>query len=348
MNTLTAILSLLTIAFFATGVFHSNPPQPGESIAFSLNKSIKTGYGHSICFRGNGDFVACSSGQSHLFEKGKLKSSTQIFAYWAGNPQVSPDGKICYAGLNKVNLESGKNQYLDLERQFETGLKSSPQPGHFEVRYSAWSEDAKDLAVFVNYRNPRGIGVSSEYDGPRTRLLLLDGQSLKVRHVLRHDAGFSDRQVVTISDRHIAAADNTIRIWERESGKLLHTISTENAYCPSLCFDASGEHLAVGRVNGSIEVYEIGTGERVYVRPKLHRGRPMALAFHPDGDWLMSGGEDEVIYAINWKNKAETPVQLPIGDRIEGIAFSPKNKNEMYVSAKFRQEQILIYEVCID
>jgi WD40 repeat protein len=348
MNALTLIISLSAFAIIGMGIMQAQPSGSEESINFSLNKEIKEGYGHSICFHENGDFVACNSGIAHLFEGEKLKSSTQIYSFWSGEPTISDDGQTCFAGLNKVNLNTGKSEYLDLKTQFEKGLESGPERGHFEVRYSCWAPDARDVAVFINFRNPRGIGVTSDYSGPRTRLLLLDGKTLKVRHVLRHDAGFSDRQAVTISKDHIAAADNVVRIWERETGKILHKITTDNAYCPSLCFDASGQYLAVGRVGGSIEVYEVKSGERLFVREKLHSGRPMALAFHPDGNWLMSGGEDQVIFATHWKNADQASIKLPVDDKVEGIAFSPVDKNLMYVSAKFQDERILIYEVCID
>lgn len=352
MNVLSLILSFTVLVFFGMGIFKSEPAEGGESITFSLKKEIEEGYGHSICFRENGDFMACNWGLIHLFKKGKLKASTRINSFHAGEPSVSGDGKTCYPGLNKVDLQAEKTEYLDLKDQFETGLNTetvgSPHPGHFEVRYSAWSKNGRDLAVFINFRNPRGIGVTTDYSGPDTRLLLLDGQSLKVRHVLRHDAGWSDRQVVSFSDKHVASAANAIRIWDIESGELLHEISTESDYCPSLCFDPSGKYLAAGRVGGSIEVFEVSSGKRVFFRSDLHSDRPMALAFHPDGNWLFSGGEDEMIFATDWKNSDKASVKLSVGDRVEGIAFSPYNKNEMYVSAKFRKERILIYEVSID
>ncbi len=79
--------------------------------------------------------------------------------------------------------------------------------------------------------------------------------------------------------------------------------------------------FASGTQNGNIQLWNLNTGERVYVLP-AHRGVVRAITFSEDGRRLASGGLDGAkIWDVQRRNLIR-PINVPIGLSIDSIAFS--------------------------
>ncbi|MBJ6761474.1 pentapeptide repeat-containing protein [Myxococcaceae bacterium JPH2] len=76
------------------------------------------------------------------------------------------------------------------------------------------------------------------------------------------------------------------RVWDVETGALLHTLPPEDGQLYAAAFSADGAWLATGSSRGMVRVFDARTGKE---RAKRKRTKVLALAFSPDGSLLLSG-----------------------------------------------------------
>ena len=118
-------------------------------------------------------------------------------------------------------------------------------------------------------------------------------------------------------------SDNTIRIWDIESSKLIHSISGYGSDFPSLAFGSTSNELilAGGSGDNTIKLWDVKTWREVRVIPG-HSGWIDVVAFAPSGAILASGSSDETIKI--WDVKAGHELITLPGHKglVDSIAFS--------------------------
>ncbi len=90
-----------------------------------------------------------------------------------------------------------------------------------------------------------------------------------------------------------ACMDKTIRLWDVETGQLVHTLATGGELF-DIAFSPDGSLVAAATNSRTVELWSIEDGRRLHVLP--HGGEVVALAFSPDGTVLASGAYDALIY----------------------------------------------------
>lgn len=127
------------------------------------------------------------------------------------------------------------------------------------------------------------------------------------------------------SDGLIAAAgvDGDVTFWSSVARQSMPPIIGDSEIF-SVAFDPSGHHLAVGRANGTIQLFEIVGPVAVEAtsRRDAHPGGVMGLAFSPDGKLLASGGADSRVRV--WKPNTIEPVKEMSGHTatVTDVAFN--------------------------
>ena len=226
-----------------------------------------------------------------------------------------------------------------------------PVPG-FRVNLLDFSGDGRRLVLadsdshvlIWDFENPPVNGhprVATEFETPAnfvrfyaggTRIFtasdkeirIIDGQTYAVR--LATPLGES-RTIIETSPALPATVAlgtaNKVTLWvDRDDNRLdLTELPQAMARVSALVFGPDGKHLAVGREDGTIEIFDVATRRQVF-NAWRHDGAVRSLAFSPDNARLVSAGRD--LYAIVWsiRNANEVFRRLSFCRRILRAAFS--------------------------
>jgi WD40 repeat protein len=84
--------------------------------------------------------------------------------------------------------------------------------------------------------------------------------------------------------------DNTVRLWEAASGKLLRTLEGHRSGVMSVAFDGAGRTLASGSDDKTVRLWEAASGKLLHTL-EGHLGPVRAVTFAPHGGYLVAAGD---------------------------------------------------------
>jgi WD40 repeat protein len=88
--------------------------------------------------------------------------------------------------------------------------------------------------------------------------------------------------------------DETIRIWDAETGATLRTLQGHSNFVFSTCFCPDGHYIASGSWDSSIRIWDAETGATLRTL-QGHSGYIYSTCFSPDGHYIASGSWDSSI-----------------------------------------------------
>lgn len=120
-----------------------------------------------------------------------------------------------------------------------------------------------------------------------------------------------------------ASWDQTVRLWDVNTGQLLHTLGEHTNEVWSVAFSPDGQTLASADWDGNILLWNPRNGR---LRKTLagHTGGVTSVVFSPDGQTLASGRADQTIRLWNtrtWKLKRTLTGHTHV---VYSVAFSPE------------------------
>ena len=118
--------------------------------------------------------------------------------------------------------------------------------------------------------------------------------------------------------------DGALCVWDLEARDKLLTLE---AGVTAIGFDAAGRYLAAGtfsQTGQSVVVWDFEKQEKVFDLPG-HHDRINAVAFSPDGSWLVSGSDDSTVRVWNVLT-GRLAVARQFDAAVQSLAFSPDGK----------------------
>ena len=90
------------------------------------------------------------------------------------------------------------------------------------------------------------------------------------------------------------SADNSIRLWDVDSGLELRALIGHQNWIRSLSVSSDGQKLASGSNDRTVKIWNVSSG-RVMLDLAGHEGPVEAVLFSPDDRWIVSGSSDNSI-----------------------------------------------------
>jgi WD40 repeat protein len=93
----------------------------------------------------------------------------------------------------------------------------------------------------------------------------------------------------------VTASDNTAKLWEAESGKLLHDLTGHTDNVASAEFSPDGKYIVTASWDGTAKVWEAESGELKH-NIVIHKNRVNSAKFSPDGKYILTIESNETAF----------------------------------------------------
>ena len=119
------------------------------------------------------------------------------------------------------------------------------------------------------------------------------------------------------------SSDNTIRLWNANTGATLKILTGYRYDVNSVAFSPDGNTIASGNSDDIIRLWDVNTGDELMSPLTGHSGGVNSVAFNPDGQTIASGSNDDTIRL--WDVNTGDQLQKYTGHSgpVYSVAFSP-------------------------
>jgi WD40 repeat protein len=255
-------------------------------------------------------------------EKGEALHTLECHSHWVLDVSVTADGKKTVIGswdgtLKVLDLEKGKALH-SLEDSGEALAVSLAADGRKAVIGSrdgtlkVWELETDKGLHPLEGHSEAVLAVSLTADGRRAISGSLDGilkvwdiETGKVFHTLEDPSAWVLAMSVTADGRKAVCAcgdmdtpaselRHTVKVWDLETGKAVHTLEGHSAYVTDVSLTADGKRAVSASSDGTLMVWDLEEGKAL-LRLEGHSGEVLAASVMADGSRAVSGSSDRTL-----------------------------------------------------
>jgi WD40 repeat protein len=318
-------------------------------------KYILTGgrEGKDIRYGGpGGKYMISSGGDDHVLKLWNVANGGRVMTFVGHTDQItslafSPDGRYAYSGsadktLRQWEVATGKE--LRCIAGFNEGgvyainvtadgrkLLAGSWGGEFRL----WDiESARTVQSFKGYANIVS-SISISPDGKRAlsgsntgkTFYLWDIETGRELQALTVQSGKASFVNFSKDGKHaLSANDESIRMWDLESGKEIRTIATGKfGIGAQFALSPDNRYMLSGGSENTVKLWDLKTGKEVRTFSG-HSRKVISVAFSEDGRYALSGSYDEKVKLWDVGTGKEMRTFEGHSGMIYALAFSPDGK----------------------
>jgi len=118
------------------------------------------------------------------------------------------------------------------------------------------------------------------------------------------------------------SVDDTLKVWDVETGQELLTLKGHSDYVMSVSFSPDGKRIVSGSGDNTLKVWDVETGERMLTL-EGHSDYVMSVSFSPDGKRIVSGSYDDTLKVWNAETGQELLTLKGHSSDVWSVSFSP-------------------------
>ena len=131
------------------------------------------------------------------------------------------------------------------------------------------------------------------------------------------------------------SADNSIKLWDVQTGKEIATLQGHDDFVSSVSFSPDGKTLASASLDTTVRLWDVQTRKKIATL-QGHQLDVHSVDFSPDGKTLASGSADNSIKLWDVQTWKEIATLQRHDGWINDVSFSPDGKSLVSVGSKMR------------